>query len=167
MPKIAVKKPNPLNDLYKKYDEALEAIDVHRRKHRTVYERGDELKEVVNTLEKQIKALLAERYLGKPSGMVPVYQSERVVVEVTAKNSRIFNGELMLKEQRALLESIEGAIVHVEPVEAHEEVDLKALDNAVHRKLLDKAIVDKYVKAGDPLTPSVSFKEPKPTKEPG
>jgi hypothetical protein len=161
--KIAAKKENPVKALFAKLDAATMEARKHRAKHEHIYEKGDELTSTVESLKEQIKKQLHQQYKGKPSGLIVAYAGAWRV-EVTPKNARVIDFDRMLKEQRDLLEGI-GAIKKVPATKAHEEVDMSVVDQAMHSKSIPSDIIKQYIEAGDPQTPTVSFKPPEVKKE--
>ncbi len=158
-------KADPLPALYDKLAESHAAHRAHREKHSKVYTIEEELKTSVEHLTAEIKKLLAARYLGKPSGAAIVYTSSHIEIEVTAKNRREIDTVTLLAEHRAKLVEIEGVVVKVPAVKAHEDIDISALDKAVFNKVISRDFLTPFIKVGEAMTPSVSFRQPAPKKE--
>jgi len=162
--KPPAKKVDPLKALFAKLEEAMLDVRAHRAGFEHVYERGDTLAATVTSLQEQVKKQLHEKYRGKPSGLVVAHASTMYKIEVTPKFARVIDFKRLLAERRELLEGI-GAIKVIPATEEHEEVDMSVVDKAMHAKSIPSDIIKQYIEAGEPQTPTVSFKQPDVKKE--
>jgi hypothetical protein len=158
------KKKNVLSARFTALNKLIAEQKAYRAKYRKVFEAAEELASQISVAEAEIKALLAEEYRGKPSGVHTVFNGSDVLVTVTPQNERILDAKGLLEHYGAEMREL-GVVVTVPAVAEHETIDKKRLDEAVHRKLISSEVVQRYVTAGPPKTPAVSFKQPAPAQE--
>lgn len=134
-----------------------------RAKYRKVFEADAELEARIEGVKARIKKDLQEAYTGSV-GRKTVYRGDDLIIEVTPRNERVFDVAGFLHQYRDQLVEI-GAVVQVPAKPAYEDIDIAAVDAAVHRKAISKELVSQFVSQGAAKTPAVAFKLPAPEEE--
>jgi hypothetical protein len=153
MPKFPKKplssSPDPLVELYAKLDTASVKASMFRAHNREVFDEEERLREDVESVVAQIRALLAKKYAGKPSGFHTPYTGTFATVTVMTKMARTIDVQLLQER----LPTDQMAYFGMKCLS--QKVDMAALDALIEDGVIDKAIVESCT-ARKPMTPAIS-----------
>jgi hypothetical protein len=155
-----LKPEKQLPDLYAKLDAAIADEIKFKRKHAEILETLDEKTSKVKTLQEQIKALCHQAFAAR-EGQFTAFAGSNIEVVVKPAHNQEIDEARLIKEQAERLKEI-GALVDVPTVKAHKTIDKKAINSAIHRKVLPADFLKPYTTTGEARTPSVSFTPPAP-----